>query len=102
LGYPEPGTYYKVIYRDSIRIVFEAPGLARICENIPGEEILDLLDILEPGDIWEIAAQGHRIRVWKQTTFLLFLTSSAIFAQQLILILPADMLQVNTPYRLVK
>jgi hypothetical protein len=51
LGYPEPGTYYRVIYRDSIRIVFEAPGLARICENVPGEEIPDLIDILEPGDI---------------------------------------------------
>jgi hypothetical protein len=80
LGYPEPGTYYKIIYRDSIRIVFETPGLARICENILGEEILDLLDILEPGDIWEIIVQGYGIRVWKQTTFPPFPTSSAIFA----------------------
>jgi hypothetical protein len=37
-----------------MRIVFQALGLARICENMPGEEILSFLDILEPGDIWEI------------------------------------------------
>jgi hypothetical protein len=34
-----------------MRIVFQALGLARICENIPGEEIPSFLDILEPGDI---------------------------------------------------
>jgi hypothetical protein len=39
LRQPEPGTYYEVIYRDSIRIVFQALGLARIAESIPGQEI---------------------------------------------------------------
>jgi hypothetical protein len=80
LRQPEPGTYYKIIYRDSMRIIFQALGLARICENVPGEEIPSLLDILEPGDIWEIIRQGYGVRVWRKITFPLFLTSSAIFA----------------------
>jgi hypothetical protein len=37
-----------------MRIIFQALGLAWICENMLGEEILSFLDILEPGDIWEI------------------------------------------------
>jgi hypothetical protein len=61
-----------------------------------------LLDLLEPGDIWEIAAQGHGKRVWKKTTFLLFAATTAVYAQQNIPLFPEDILQVNTPYRLVK
>jgi hypothetical protein len=34
-----------------MRIIFQALGLARIYENILGEEIPSFLDILEPGDI---------------------------------------------------
>jgi hypothetical protein len=67
-----------------------------------GEEIPSFLDILEPGDIWEIVGQGYKVRVWRKTIFLLFPTSSVIFAQQFIPILPTDTLQVNTPYRLVR
>jgi hypothetical protein len=37
-----------------MRIIFQALGLVWICENMPGEEIPSFLDILEPGDIWEI------------------------------------------------
>jgi hypothetical protein len=59
----EPGTYYKIIYRDSARIAFEALGLARVIEGIPGQEVLQLLDLLEPGDIWEVVAQGHGKKV---------------------------------------
>jgi hypothetical protein len=31
--------YYRIIYRDSARIAFEAPGLARVIEGVPGQEI---------------------------------------------------------------
>jgi hypothetical protein len=57
---------------------------------------------LEPGDIWEIVAQGHRKRVWKKTIFLLFVAIIVIYVQQNIPLFPEDILQVNTPYRLVK
>jgi hypothetical protein len=57
------GTYYKVIYRDSARIAFEAPGLARVIEGVLGQEVPQLLDLLELGDIWEIITQGHGKRV---------------------------------------
>jgi hypothetical protein len=30
---------------------------------MPGEEILSFLDILEPGDIWEIIEQKYKIRI---------------------------------------
>jgi hypothetical protein len=60
LQQPEPGTYYEVIYRDSIRIVFQALGLVRVVKGIPGQEILYILDILEPGDIWEIIKQKKK------------------------------------------
>jgi hypothetical protein len=102
LRQPEPGTYYKVIYRDSARIAFEAPGLARVIEGVSGQEVPQLLDLLEPGDIWEIAAQGHGKRVWRKTTFPPFAATIAIYAQQNIPFFPEDTLQVNTPYRLVK
>jgi hypothetical protein len=46
-----------------MRIIFQALGLIWICENIPGEEILSFLDILELGDIWEIIGQGYRVRI---------------------------------------
>jgi hypothetical protein len=36
----EPGTYYKVIYKDSARIVFEVLGLARVIEGVLGQEVL--------------------------------------------------------------
>jgi hypothetical protein len=51
LRQPEPGTYYKVIYKDLARIAFEVLGLARIIEKVLGQKILQLLDLLEPGDI---------------------------------------------------
>jgi hypothetical protein len=63
LRQPEPGTYYRVTYKDSARIAFEILGLARIIEGIPGQEVLQLLDLLELGDIWEIIAQGYRKRI---------------------------------------
>jgi hypothetical protein len=63
LKQPKPGTYYKIIYRNSIRIIFQALGLVWIYENIPGEEIPSFLDILEPGDIWEIIEQEYRVRI---------------------------------------
>jgi hypothetical protein len=87
---------------DSARTIFEVPGLARAIEGIPGQEVPQLLDLLEPGDVWEIAAQGHGKRVWRKITFLLFATTIAIYAQQSIPLFPEDALQVNTPYRLVK
>jgi hypothetical protein len=43
--------------------MFEALGLARVIEGVPGQEVPQLLDLLEPGDIWEIAAQGYGKRV---------------------------------------
>jgi hypothetical protein len=46
-----------------MRIVFQAPGLARIYENVLGEEIPSFLDILEPGDIWEIIGQEYKVRI---------------------------------------
>jgi hypothetical protein len=51
------------MYKDSVRIVFEVLGLVRVIEGIPGQEVPQLLDLLEPGDIWEIAAQGYGKRV---------------------------------------
>jgi hypothetical protein len=56
LQQPEPGTYYKIIYKDSARIAFEVLGLARVIKGILGQEVPQLLDLLEPGDIWEIIA----------------------------------------------
>jgi hypothetical protein len=79
LQQPEPGTYYKVIYRNSARIAFEALGLARVIERVPGQEVPQLLDLLEPGDIWEIAAQGHGKRVWRKTIFPPFAATTAIY-----------------------
>jgi hypothetical protein len=46
-----------------MRIIFQTLGLARIYENMPGEEIPSFLDILEPGDIWEIIRQEYKVRV---------------------------------------
>jgi hypothetical protein len=51
LKQPEPGTYYKIIYKDSARIAFEVPGLTRVIEGVLGQEVPQLLDLLEPGDI---------------------------------------------------
>jgi hypothetical protein len=51
LKQPELGTYYKIIYKDSARIVFQALGLAKVIESIPGQEVLKLLDLLELGDV---------------------------------------------------
>jgi hypothetical protein len=59
LRQPEPGTYYKIIYKDLARIIFEIPGLARVIERVLGQEVPQLLDLLEPGDVWEIIAQKH-------------------------------------------
>jgi hypothetical protein len=39
------------MYKDSARIVFKVLGIAKVIENILGQEILKLLDLLEPGDI---------------------------------------------------
>jgi hypothetical protein len=36
--------------------MFEALGLVRVIERVPGQEVPQLLDLLEPGDIWEITA----------------------------------------------
>jgi hypothetical protein len=102
LRQPEPGTYYQVIYRDSARVVFRALGLVTIIEGVPGQEILCLLDLLEPGNIWEIIAQGHGKKVWRKTIFLLFAATAAIYAQQDIFLFPEDALQINTSYRLIK
>jgi hypothetical protein len=55
--------YYRVIYRDSARIAFEVLGLARVIEGVLGQEVPQLLDLLKPGDIWEIVAQGHEKKV---------------------------------------
>jgi hypothetical protein len=30
---------------------------------MPGEEIPNFLDILEPGDIWEIIGQGYGVKI---------------------------------------
>jgi hypothetical protein len=46
-----------------MRIIFQALGLVRIYENIPGEEIPSFLDILELGDIWEIIRQEYKVRI---------------------------------------
>jgi hypothetical protein len=43
--------------------MFQALGLARVIESILGQEVPKLLDLLEPGDTWEIIAQGYRKRV---------------------------------------
>jgi hypothetical protein len=51
LRQPEPGTYYKVIYKNSARIMFETLGLARVIKRVLGQEIPQLLDLLESGDI---------------------------------------------------
>jgi hypothetical protein len=51
------------MYKDSARIVFEVLRIARVIEGILGQEILKLLDLLEPGDIWEIIAQEYRTRI---------------------------------------
>jgi hypothetical protein len=34
-----------------MRIAFQAPGLARVIEGILGQEVPNLLELLEPGDI---------------------------------------------------
>jgi hypothetical protein len=82
--------------------VFEALGLARVIEGVPGQEVPQLLDLLEPGDIWEIVAQGHRKRVWRKTIFPPFAATIAVYVQQNIPFFPEDILQVNISYRLVK
>jgi hypothetical protein len=43
--------------------VFQALGLLRIIKGVPDQEVPNLLDFLEPGDIWEIMAQGYRKKV---------------------------------------
>jgi hypothetical protein len=63
LQQPEPGTYYEIIYKDLMRVVFQALGLVRVAESIPSQEKPHLLDLLEPGDIWEIVGQKHGKRV---------------------------------------
>jgi hypothetical protein len=39
------------MYKDLARIIFEVPRITRVIEGILGQEILKLLDLLEPGDI---------------------------------------------------
>jgi hypothetical protein len=36
----EPGIYYKIIYKDLARIIFETLRLARVIEGVPGQEVL--------------------------------------------------------------
>jgi hypothetical protein len=43
--------YYRISYKNSARIAFEVLGLVRVIENILGQKIPKLLDLLEPGDI---------------------------------------------------
>jgi hypothetical protein len=31
--------YYKIIYKDSARILFEVPGLARVIKGVLGQEV---------------------------------------------------------------
>jgi hypothetical protein len=52
-----------VCYKNLIRIVFETLGLARVAEGILGQEILDILDIIKPGNIWEIIRQNYRKKI---------------------------------------
>jgi hypothetical protein len=61
-----------------------------------------LLDLLEPGDVWEIIAQGHGKRVWRKTMFLPFIANIAVLVQQDIALILGDALQINTLYRLVR
>jgi hypothetical protein len=57
---------------------------------------------LEPGDIWEIIAQGYRKRIWRKTMFLLFSIGIAVLAQQDIALILGDILQISILYRLVR
>jgi hypothetical protein len=39
-----------------------------------------LLDLLEPGDVWEIAVQGYRKKIWRKIIFLPFAVTAVVYA----------------------
>src|SRR5271154_6030829 len=63
------------------------------------EELPNLGDVLEPGEIWEIIREGSdNTRVWKKTEFIL--GQGREYAQQKLLGPIPDTFLPNTPYRL--
>jgi hypothetical protein len=97
------GGNYRVVYRDYRRIAFDRPGQREpTVETIrTSDELPKLIDVLEPGDIWEIITSGTRHRVWSEVKYFPLEGNPTKFACQELPQPRMDFLKQHTPYKLL-